>query len=89
MTPDLGMMLAALFPDAVEYQFVPNDWASVTTPVWDGNQFMDYTKRLTDKDTVPLEVEEIQLEPITEESPMVYAGMSQKTHIVFVRVEGV
>lgn len=87
MNPVIAMMVAALFPDAVEVHFVP--WDRVRVPLW---SVEDLAEAVRDKGSfskpVQMDVEEIRLEPITEEGD-VFAGMSEKTHIVFLKIAGV
>ncbi len=86
MNPELRMMLQALFPDAVEFRFVP--WDNVKVPLW---TFEDISKAVRDEGNfakpVQLETEEVVLEPITDAGDIL-AGMSSRTHVVFVRVLG-
>lgn len=75
------MMLAALFPDAVEFRRVT--WDEVSVPVWSVEEI---GKAIRDGGSfskpIEFDTEHTKLQPITFERD-VLAGMSEKTHIVF------
>lgn len=82
MTADALALARAMFPDAVEFRFVD----SLTHRLW-----MFPADLETEEECLPIssregEMEDVRLQPITEAED-VWAGMSEKTHIVFVFVD--
>lgn len=83
MNPELLAMLGALFPDSVDVRQCNDNTVRTYSPIFPTTRY----RADEDPAVVKIEVEEINLEPITEGQPMVYAAMSQKSRCVFYRVE--
>lgn len=88
LTPDIVMMLRALFPDYVDVQFMPPHTEAVKQATFDPEKLLGYLREQKPGDELlpasTIYEEHIQLEEIGDG---VWAGMAKKTHTVFVVVE--
>lgn len=89
MNPLDRALLLALYPDFVQIRYVPNSWDTVKVPLWDKENPQNYLARVDEESKpVKFDVEEVALYPIYDGAG-VYAGLSPKTRILFVAIEGV
>lgn len=85
LTPDILMMLTALFPDYVDIQFAPSSAELMRMASFDDpfGILMKMRKGEEFPTTSAMKTEDIPLEEIADG---VYAGMSKMTHTLFVKV---
>lgn len=83
---EIKMMLAALFPDHVAVVDAPPNALEIAEASFDTKKLLDYL-RGGDKDiALPADTIHEDHIPLEEIAKGVYAGMSQKTKVVFLRV---
>jgi hypothetical protein len=87
MDATLLLMVKALYPDHVKIKYVPSDWVRVVIPIWEEFKMMQKPPE-GNPEAVPYKFEEVQLHEVCEGCD-VWAGMSEATRILFVKVGGV